>query len=174
MNKDIIKSDNFISADDLHSAYWDLRINFAWTVASDKQGSGVRKASFGRGWEHEGLEQAYEEIKMIRYFDEYIRNSGLPDCGKLRHFYINCIKPGDQFTYHTDQTGSTVMIYVNPVWKWHWGSGTKFKRGRFIDVVRPKPARVVCFPGQTLHKPIPPNLWYNDFGRLSIAFQYDL
>jgi len=174
MKKDIIVVDKFISPTDLGAAYLDLRENFYWHVASDAPGSNIRKSAFGRGFEHEDLVKAYDTIPMVKYFDDYIKRAGLPNCGSLRHFYINCIKPGDKFNYHKDRSGSTVLIYVNPIWKWYWGSGTKFKKGLKTLVIRPRPARMICFPGQTYHKPIPPNLLYNDFGRLSIAFQYEL
>jgi|TARA_B100000085_G_scaffold16774_2_gene14485 hypothetical protein len=174
MKNDIIKLDNFIDRKTVNSAYLDLRHNFYWTVVSDKPGSNIKKAAFGRGYEHEDLRRALETIPMVSYFDEYIRNSGLPNCNRLRHFYVNCIKPGDQFNYHQDRSGSTVLMYVNPVWKWYWGSGTKFKKGFRTHFVAAKPGRCVCFPGKTDHKPVPPNLLCNDFGRLSIAFQYEL
>lgn len=174
MNKDILVVDNFIGPIDLGAAYLDLRNNFYWNVTSDAPGSNIRKAAFGRGFEHQDLLKAYDTIPMVSYFDNYIKSRGLPNCGSLRQFYVNCVKPGDKFNYHEDSSGSTVLIYVNPVWKWHWGSGTKFKKGFKTFIVKPKPGRMICFPGKTKHKPIPPNFWYNDFGRLSIAFQYEL
>ena len=60
MKNDIIKLDNFIDRKTVNSAYLDLRHNFYWTVVSDKPGSNIKKAAFGRGYEHEDLVRALE------------------------------------------------------------------------------------------------------------------
>ena len=93
---------------------------------------------------------------------------------------MNCIKPGDSFEYHQDVTpgkvelaGSTVLIYMNPVWKWWWGSGTEFLLdNKKTRLVRPKPGRAIIFPAAMQHRAVAPNILLNDFGRLSIALQF--
>lgn len=171
--------DNFISIYDVKNCYRDLSLT-EWRVVYDHQWSKVTRRAFGRGIEHEALEVALKENEMVRYLHKLVKSRNFEGCGKLRQFYLNCIKPGDSFEYHQDVTpgkvelaGSTVLIYMNPVWKWWWGSGTEFLLdNKKTRLVRPKPGRAIIFPAAMQHRAVAPNILLNDFGRLSIALQF--
>jgi hypothetical protein len=147
--------DNFLKPDEVRNIYDFLNMDdFVWNKIDDYRGQKVKRMSFGRTIRQPAIGEIMHDDPLVN----------------LYKVSINCIKPFEHFEYHTDEWGSTVIFYVNPVWKWYWGSGTKFRRG---GIVRPKPGRAVVFNGRIQHKIIPPTPLMNDFGRLSIAFQYN-
>lgn len=87
---------------------------------------------------------------------------------------MNCFKVGDVPTLHTDNLNNspTFLFFLNPKWKWWWGSGLlvcEKNKKRFVKV---KPGRLVIFDGSSKHKAIPPNFLYKGIGRFSYAIQY--
>lgn len=152
---------DFVSSDD-----------FVWHKIDDykKQKQKVKRMSFGNLIRQPKLGEIMDEDPMISFLTKRVKERRIPDTVNLYKVTVNCIKPHEHFEYHTDEWGSTVIFYINPIWKWHWGSGTTFKSGR---TVRPKPGRAVIFNGKLPHKILPPTPFMNDFGRLSIALQYN-
>jgi hypothetical protein len=163
--------DNFLKQDEVRDIYSFLNTDdFIWNKIDDYRGQQVKRMSFGRTIRQPMIGEIMHDDPLVSYLHNKIKEKNIPETNNLYKVSINCIKPFEHFEYHTDEWGSTVIFYVNPVWKWYWGSGTKFRRG---GIVRPKPGRAVVFNGRIQHKIIPPTPLMNDFGRLSIAFQYN-
>jgi len=159
--------DNFISDYHIKSLYESLKLpSTDWYVGKDSSSSKLKNNSFVK---------AVDPNLVYNYHILYeifcrIKNQNIVNTNNLFQIYFNCVKPGDRFDYHVDQNGTSVLIYCNPVWKFWWGSGTEFKNPR--KIVRPKPGRLIAFDGQIKHRCISPNLFMNDFGRLSVVFQF--
>lgn len=164
---------NILSSDEVQNLYNFVNSDdFVWHKIDDykSQDKKVKRMSFGRAIRQPQLGQIMNEDPMISFLHQRVKERRIPDTEKLYKVTVNCIKPHEYFEYHTDEWGSTVIFYINPTWKWYWGSGTKFRKG---PLVRPKPGRAVVFNGRIPHKIIAPTPLMNDFGRLSIALQFN-
>lgn len=164
---------NILSTDEVHGVYNFLSADdFVWHKIDDykNQAQTVKRMSFGHFMRQPKLGEIMNDDPLISFLHGRVKERRIPDTNNLYKVTVNCIKPHEHFDYHTDEWGSTVIFYVNPVWKWYWGSGTKFKSGK---IVRPQPGRAVVFNGKVKHKIVPPTPFMNDFGRLSVALQYN-
>lgn len=137
-----------------------------WYVGKDVSSSKKKNNSFVKSMDLHLIKQNHLLYSMFLK----IKKEDIIDTDFLHQVYFNCVKPGDKFDYHKDADGTSILIYCNPVWKFWWGSGTQFKKPKMI--VRPKPGRMILFNGQTEHRCVAPNLLMNDFGRLSVVFQF--
>lgn len=161
--------DNFLNEKEINQIYDLLSSpNMSWFIVKDRGNSHIKNRSFGKSVYAEVLKDDY----YLNYLHNKIKDKNIPNTNHLHQIYFNCVKPGDKFDFHQDQNGTSVLIYCNPVWKYWWGSGTKFKNPR--KIVRPKPGRMVAFDGKIPHKCIAPNILMKDFARLSIVFQYNI
>ena len=168
MNNIVIK-DNFLTNDEVKKAYNHL-YKQEWVIVTDIDENPLvavnKRKSFGRNL-FVGTKE-FEQDFVVKYFADKIRRLNLPGARELCKVYFNCVKPGEKFDFHKDQKGLSVLLYCNPVWKSWWGSGTQFEN----KIVRIKPGRAIFFEGQIPHRCIAPNRFMNDFGRLSMVFQY--
>ena len=88
---------------------------------------------------------------------------------------INCFRSGDSPAFHQDSDFKgrpTFILFVNPEWKWWWGSPLTIKNGWKEKKIRPKPGRLVIFDGNKWHKGSPPSIFYRGPGRFSFVIQY--
>lgn len=159
--------DNFWSDYDIKMLYQSLKSpQTDWYIGKDNSGSKLKNNSFVKSINFHTLQQN----DFLFYIFTRIKEANIENTDVLHQVYFNCVKPGDKFDYHKDQNGTSVLIYCNPVWKFWWGSGTQFKKPKMI--VRPKPGRMILFNGETEHRCVSPNLLMQDFGRLSVVFQF--
>lgn len=118
----------------------------------------------------------FTEFGNLDYFFieklNHILNQRL-DPQKMR-ILVNCFKYGDNPKFHTDNRvgAPTFLFFINPEWKWWWGSSLRIKNKFFTKKVRPKPGRLVIFDGSKEHCGSPPNCFYRGCGRFSFVIQY--
>lgn len=109
---------------------------------------------------------------LVRILNSRISND-IPD---FHRAVYNAFRCGDSPALHIDgefDGAITLMVYTNFQWKPDWGGETVFyKDGECIDIVVPKPGRVVIFPGNELHGAKAPNAGINSPARFSVALQY--
>lgn len=159
--------DNFWSDYEIKILYESLRSpKTDWYIGKDRSCSKIKNNSFVKSIDFCTVQQNNVLSNMFLK----IKNENILNTNILHQVYFNCVKPGDKFDYHVDQDGTSILIYCNPVWKFWWGSGTQFKNYR--KIVRPKPGRMVLFDGKIEHRCVAPNLLMQDFGRLSVVFQF--
>jgi len=159
--------DNFLSKYELKLLYESLKSpQTDWYIGKDKSNSNLKNNSFVKAIDPYTAQQ----YKILDDILLKIKKENILHTNILHQVYFNCVKPGDKFDYHVDADGTSILIYCNPVWKLWWGSGTQFKNPQ--KIVRPKPGRMILFNGQTEHRCVAPNLLMNDFGRLSVVFQF--
>ncbi len=160
--------DDFLSEHELKVLYESLKLpQTDWYIGKDNSSSKLKNNSFVKAVNPNVV---YNYQILYDIFCK-IKNENILNTNILHQVYFNCVKPGDKFDYHVDQDGTSVLIYCNPVWKFWWGSGTQFKK--FRKIVRPKPGRLIAFDGKIEHRCVAPNLLMQDFGRLSVVFQFE-
>ena len=158
--------DNYLDKTEVGHFYNCLKHpSISWFIGPDHSESLIKNKSFVKGFFGSEVQFLIEDFAPVANL--YTKLNHL---GPLRKIHFNLIKPGDRFDFHTDAEGMTVLVYLNPVWKPWWGSGTQFRNPN--KVVKPKPGRTVFFSGQIEHRCISPNLLMNDFGRLLVAYHF--
>ena len=161
--------DNFVNDNDTLFLYRFFTSNQSpWFFGNDYDGSNNKRNFFCKTYTNPNELHHLVLVPEIHRIYWKIRDY-IPDTEFLRKIYVNCVKAGDKSEFHQDHDGTTVLIYFNPIWRFWWGSGTRFEKFR---LVRPKPGRAIFFDGLILHKSVSPNLLMNDRGRFSIVFQF--
>ena len=124
----IVVKDNFLTKEEVKKAYNHL-YKQQWVIVTDINENPLtavnKRKSFGRNISVGTKE--FEQDFVIKYFADKIRRLNWPGARELCKVYFNCVKPGEKFDFHKDQTGLSVLLYCNPVWKSWWGSGTQFE-----------------------------------------------
>ena len=158
--------DNYLNKTEINNFYDCLKHpSIPWFIGPDHSNSTIKNKSFVKGFVGKEIDFLINDFTPAR--DLYKKLNHL---GPLVKIHFNLVKPGDKFDFHTDAKGMSVLVYLNPVWKTWWGSGTQFRNPN--KVVKPKPGRAIFFNGQIEHRSIAPNLLMNDFGRLSVVYQF--
>jgi len=173
MDKNIEVVDDFLNQKEIQDLYNLLRSpGTTWFIGPDHSDSTIKNKSFVKAYKYDdellSLVNNYSCIKQI-YLK--IKERNIKNTTSLGQIYFNCVKTGDKFDFHTDCEGTSVLVYLNPQWKFWWGSGTQFKKPN--KIIRPKPGRAIFFDGKIEHRCIAPNYFMEDFGRLSIVMQFD-
>jgi len=168
--------DDFLSEEVTNQLYDAiLDENLRWKITSDHDKSKLKKKSFGYPLKSCDLVEVlkHTEHPITSLHDFFVQHRHQFDVNhSLYQVYFNCIKPGEQFDWHEDGVGTTIILYINPIWKPYWGSGTKFLINGKTKHVGVKPGRCVWFDASISHKAHAPNILMNDFARFSIAFQF--
>lgn len=158
--------DNYLNNTEIKHFYDCLKHpTIPWFIGPDYSGSIIKNKSFVKGFEGAEIKYLINDFLPVRNLYNKLNH-----LGPMVKIYFNLVKPGDRFDFHTDAKGMSVLVYLNPVWKPWWGSGTQFRNPN--KVVRPKPGRAIFFNGQIKHRCIAPNLLMNDYGRLSVVYQF--
>ena len=112
--------DNFLKPDEVRNIYDFLNMDdFVWNKIDDYRGQKVKRMSFGRTIRQPAIGEIMHDDPLVSYLHKKIKEKNIPETNNLYKVSINCIKPFEHFEYHTDEWGSTVIFYVNPVWKWY-------------------------------------------------------
>jgi hypothetical protein len=161
--------DNFLSYCETESISKYLK-NREWFFVDDTGESYGRYKNFGF---HKKINNFSDFSDIELFLVEKLRklfdsNDLIEKNIQIRSVYYNAIRYGDKFKYHTDGTGPTFLIYCNENWKWWWGAETKIKN---YGKIKPKPGRLLVFPGNVHHKACPMNFLSNQQARFSIVFQ---
>ena len=168
---DVIVIENFLDRSELESINKNLIDIVPWMFVKDNSDdSKGRYRTLGHARKFDQHQLIEPEIDLLEKVQEFITlNPSLFDNEfQIHTLYYNAIRYGDKFKYHTDGTGPTFLIYCNEDWKWWYGSGTKIKGH---GVVRPKPGRMIIFPGNVKHKAIPMSSLTQVHARFSIVLQ---
>ena len=104
------------------------------------------------------------------------RLSSYIDVPYFHRCLMNNFKFGDSPMYHKDASNPkamTFMVYPNAKWDLNWGGYTAFadEDDDVVDVVNPKPGRVVAFKSNLNHCGIAPTKTHEGYGRFSVAYQ---
>lgn len=171
MKKQIDVIDNFLNHDEVCDLYNLLKSpGTPWFIGTDHDKTKIKNKSFVKGYNSIESYSLVNDCVAVQKVFLKIKEKNIKNTENLIQIYFNCIKPGDKFDFHRDSDGKSVLVYLNPVWKFWWSSGTQFKSPN--KIVRPKPGRVIIFDGDIQHRCISPNNFMEDFGRLSIVFQF--
>ena len=140
--------------------------DFAWYFsAADKRRSGRVKLHLASERGTQFFDDAEQTLLQVLVDKGY-------NTQNIYRSFCNCFRRGDRTTYHRDPGTTSYIFYVNPVWKKHWGSATRFKRTFGYKDITPKPGRLIVYPASTLHRGLAPTIFMpaNIAGRFSIAF----
>jgi|7_EtaG_2_1085326.scaffolds.fasta_scaffold12841_5 hypothetical protein len=167
---DVLVIDDFLDQSELNHINDHLIDKVPWIFVDDTGISKGRYRTLGHSRQLDKCELIDPEINLIIKVQEF--NDLNPDIFDEKFdfhtIYYNAIRYGDKFKYHTDGTGPTFLIYCNKDWRWWYGGGTKIKG---YGTVKPKPGRLVIFPGNIKHKPCPMSFLTQTHARFSIALQ---
>lgn len=96
-----------------------------------------------------------ENHQPVKAAWSFLQDHLLNGKGELLRCYANLHTHGVEGYPHTDskrEDEHTIIFYMNPKWKIHWGGETAFyEDDEIIKSVMPKPNRMVWFPSNVLH-----------------------